>query len=973
MKHILSIALLFSLATNIKADQWPIPDAGNDVTVKSCRIFTLDGSKTKNVLYPDLQIKWIFPKEFVLWQSGFKTQFIAPDVSVATTYSFQLYSYNSKNISVPDEVKVTVLPNDSIAKPNMVADKTTMNITNSNYWNISLVGSTDPYNLPLNVKLICPDGSTVKYPNSYLNVDHGVPLNNLTTETYIYKLVVQNCRLSSDTAKITVSVTRDSAFLNRKPTVSTYINGHDADLLDSVYLPYDTIFINANGGDYFNKTIIYKWTSLDGAVLNATDKANVWFVAPDLAYKKDYRFVVEVDNGTLKSIPDTIIATVSTPEQQAESYVDFGYHDLQSIFGLNFQFVYYAFDDRAVNEGQSYTEFQRFKISENNGTCQALFQKITCLIYRMNESLVNLDYCTIDATLRQELKAEAKFLRSMAYFYLVNMFKNPLLVTNKRQFGYYDYTLKPYSHKFSFKPDTIFETTPDLIYAQIKKDLNEAYPFLPSSRDSINKHRATKGAALSLLGKACLYNQEWSAASTAFKSVLDSAWYNLILPLKNDSASYVDAFSSNFMPPVNGFPYKTEYNTESVFEVEFNSKPAWNLFLSGYASEGNISYSYFAVNGYQNIGTKQILAAQYENVAAHPAGLKYDPRKYATIYFGGDTIRKMGGVNYPYVVYQLKASLQGNGLKKYYSPIRKTFSESSMGDGDNWRLIRYSDVLLMYAEALYHAGNETEAWKQLNKVRQRVGLPDNSGDFAKALIHERDVELAMECIRFFDIVRWNKLPQPWIKCDTILQNFVINQSEYLPIAELFYSPYFTDVKWNDIKKTEIIGSVKAHDPDGDDNKITYAILPINNSNDYFYMAGNTIRAKYDASMLLSMGADTTKPFIVTISAIDETGLRGGQNVNISFKSIPQVLKIRSTVNDITSVFPNPSSSSITISNISDMSRIFIFDINGKTVEILRNDKNPEIQINIEKYPAGVYFIYMMGENSIPVTKKFIKE
>src|SRR5690606_29289865 len=79
------------------------------------------------------------------------------------------------------------------------------------------------------------------------------------------------------------------------------------------------------------------------------------------------------------------------------------------------------------------------------------------------------------------------------------------------------------------------------------------------------------------------------------------------------------------------------------------------------------------------------------------------------------------------------------------------------GDDTPWVWLRLATIYLNYAEAQYELGNEEEARLYVNKVRNRVGLPDitSSGeDLFKDIQHERRVELCFESYRFFDVRRW---------------------------------------------------------------------------------------------------------------------------------------------------------------------------------------------------------------------------
>jgi hypothetical protein len=130
-----------------------------------------------------------------------------------------------------------------------------------------------------------------------------------------------------------------------------------------------------------------------------------------------------------------------------------------------------------------------------------------------------------------------------------------------------------------------------------------------------------------------------------------------------------------------------------------------------------------------------------------------DPRLAATVFRVGDAMGDRGvftteATGYPHKFY----------AKKYFSNRSETAptGDPNVNGQSNDRVIRYSDILLLHAEAAYMTGNEAKAKSLLNQVRARVNMPEvtASGDaLLKAIWHERRVELGLEGHRFFDLVR----------------------------------------------------------------------------------------------------------------------------------------------------------------------------------------------------------------------------
>ncbi|MCK5135575.1 MAG: RagB/SusD family nutrient uptake outer membrane protein [Bacteroidales bacterium] len=275
--------------------------------------------------------------------------------------------------------------------------------------------------------------------------------------------------------------------------------------------------------------------------------------------------------------------------------------------------------------------------------------------------------------------------------------------------------------------------------------------MLPETYDNDNTGRATRGAALALLGKTYLYQQKWAQAIEYLGIVIDLGVYQLSMPAGTDSIDYVNAYLCNFtseaMPGGDGSTYTAENNCESVFEIQNNDDPPID----------------------------------------HPAGLKYDPRRYASVFAEGDTIENREGFHYYNEPFDSTRHVnvqigQGYQVRKYYYPLHSAGPDAPYNDPNNWRYLRYADVLLMYAEAEYHLNGSTPvAIDAINQVRARAGMPGVTQVTPEVIIHERDVELGLECLRFHDLVRWSLLPEPWVDPVVMVSGYVAGKNEYLPI------------------------------------------------------------------------------------------------------------------------------------------------------------------------------------------------
>lgn len=464
--------------------------------------------------------------------------------------------------------------------------------------------------------------------------------------------------------------------------------------------------------------------------------------------------------------------------------------------GINPAYLLHGFDDRVIVE-QVYAE--NFTHNSSTGFFATTYEFLYRGNYRCNILLSKIDNPEIDmdSTLRARCKAEARFLRAVYNFYLTVLFNEPPLVP---------VPIDEIGQKFTNGKKADF-------WKFITSDLKSAAEVLPPTYGDADLGRATSGSANAMLGKAYLYRQMYDSAMHYLDEVITSGVYELSTPVAEDSANYVNAFLCNFssidLSTVGGHTYRAENNKESVFEVQATfSTVQWNKWLPGWGCSGSQRSAYFAPHGYRNIvptlyaGTSLFKPAQ-SGTPAFDAGLKYDPRRAASLFVEGDTIEYRQDVSFPtesdatnfgYGV-KFTPGIHSNkeiydfpeskyGVRKYYFPLHWSKELREYNDPTNYRLIRYSDVLLMYAEAAILEGKNTD--KGLDyylDVRRRAGMVDEANapesyTFAD-IVAERDIEFAFENMRYFDLVRWHNAELIDIK--TYLPNFVVGKHEYWPI------------------------------------------------------------------------------------------------------------------------------------------------------------------------------------------------
>ena len=347
---------------------------------------------------------------------------------------------------------------------------------------------------------------------------------------------------------------------------------------------------------------------------------------------------------------------------------------------------------------------------------------------------------------KDQIIAEATFLRAYYYFELVKWFGDvPLSVDKRIQFG---------------EQFTIDRTPAANVYAQIELDLIFAADNLPLVQNTPG--RVTKGAAQALLGKAYLYQQKYDEASGVLESVITSNTYDLV----SDYNTIFEEVGEN--------------NEESVFEVQyFEGQGAGFGCLQ--CSEGNVAVGFSGVRNYTgpdySSGFSFNVPVQ-EVVDAFEAG---DLRKEVAILDIEAWATATGatfGTGYEHT---------GYFNRKYIPRTRSTGAQGdrNLTNPNNYRAIRFADVLLMAAEAFNRSTTPDDAKAQtyLNRVRERAfGTTANNitatGDVLyENILQERRVELVGEGHRFFDLVRTGKAEQE-------IDDFVPGKHELFPIPAI---------------------------------------------------------------------------------------------------------------------------------------------------------------------------------------------
>ena len=345
---------------------------------------------------------------------------------------------------------------------------------------------------------------------------------------------------------------------------------------------------------------------------------------------------------------------------------------------------------------------------------------------------------------KENVLAQARFLRAYYYFELVKWFGDVPLVVDQR---------------FLFGDQFNVDRTPkEQVYAQIEIDLLYAAENLPYVQSQLG--RVTKGAAQALLGKVYLYQDKFGAAALVLEDLINSGPYDLV-------ADYTTLFEND-----------NENSIESVFEVQYA-----DLEGAGFGclqcSEGNVAVGFNGIRNYNgplfdsgfsfNVPTQEVVDAfESDDPRIDTAILDINAWATSTGATFGTGNEHTGYYNRKYIARQGDSNI----------------GDQNLTNPNNYRAIRYADVLLMAAEALNRGSiADDRAQNYLNLVRQRAfgdmdhNITSSGSTLTEAIYNERRVELVGEGHRFFDLVRTGRAASE-------IDGFMSGKHEVFPIPQI---------------------------------------------------------------------------------------------------------------------------------------------------------------------------------------------
>ncbi|GLB47686.1 RagB/SusD family nutrient uptake outer membrane protein [Neptunitalea lumnitzerae] len=355
---------------------------------------------------------------------------------------------------------------------------------------------------------------------------------------------------------------------------------------------------------------------------------------------------------------------------------------------------------------------------------------------------------------KEQIIAETRFLRAYFYFELVKWFGALPLKDDAR---------------FAINDEKSIPRSPvEEVYAYIEADLQYAVENLSVTAPQVG--RASKGAAQALLGKVYLYQEKFSESAAVLEDLISSSNYALV----NDFSTL--------------FEEEQENGIESVFEVQYTDIEGAG-FGCLQCSEGNVAVGFMGIRNYEGPMFSSGFSFNLPTPDAYAAFDDDDMRRDYTVLDVEAWAAETGatyGTGYEHTGY----------FNRKYLPRKRSAdaqSDLNLTNPNNYRAIRYADVLLMAAEAYNRGGiNDTKAQEYLNEVRARAYGDTNhnitvSGNALTDYIwEERRLELMGEGHRFFDLVRTGRAAQN-------IPGFTAGKNEVFPVP--FEEIQFSNGNW----------------------------------------------------------------------------------------------------------------------------------------------------------------------------------
>lgn len=504
------------------------------------------------------------------------------------------------------------------------------------------------------------------------------------------------------------------------------------------------------------KNILPAFIFLALASLLACKKSNLDQTSPD-----------QLTTDNFWTSKDKALSGLAAAYSQLEDFVGWdNYVEARSV--REFYREDYVVPGADANNYPWWTEHYNFSFTTGNYAIDLLWRdnyRGINLSNQVLEGIAGMPADLIDDASKKQITAEAKFLRAYYHFKLLTNFEKIILSDKVPTSG------ADLAKGLSERKDA---------YDMILADLKSAEADLPlkSERPASELGRVTKGAAQAYIGKVNLYRagedqpnaaSYYTEAATYLEKVISSNEYSL-------DANFGDMFNGS-----------TKNGVESVFELQQSADASNGAYYRSYLSDWVAASE---LGGYGEIYGTQRWLAEMTKEGKVAANSMYDPRLYATAYFEDAYFNDAQGPKVYGATYD-EVFGSGSNTIAFRKWIPPTSDRIGLANAINVPLMRYADVLLMYAEVINNQDKTGDAATIINNLREERGnMPalslSNKQEVFDAIVHERVMEFTLEGSRFYDLRRWGLLAQ---NMQAAGRTFSADKAFYpLPLKETINNP-----------------------------------------------------------------------------------------------------------------------------------------------------------------------------------------
>jgi len=443
-------------------------------------------------------------------------------------------------------------------------------------------------------------------------------------------------------------------------------------------------------------------------------------------------------------------STIWSDPNLPQLFINAQYNSLQD--GLTYEIQYFGDDSYSQYDLGTYQVVGTGALNPSNVNSLSPFYYYWNTGYKaianFNIFFEKIDGVPASAEAKEKMIAEVKFLRAFVYAKLIWNYGGVPIIT------------KPFSLNETLTG--VKRNTYDECINYIIKDLDDAIAALPNQQTGGNLGRASADAARALKSRVLLYyasplnnptnvQTRWKAASDAALDLINSNTYEL-------HADYHNLFIGDGNKEA---IFSRFYSSDVFHYIGILLAPIGNGGVAQRNPSQNLVDAYEMTNGVIPVINGVVNPDPKNTYNPNDPYVNRDPRFYATVLYNGATFK-----NREIQLYKDGTDFKGNDATRtgynLYKFLDQSLPVALIPNYNPWHYFRLAEIYLNYAEAEYNLGNEINARLYVNKVRARVGMPaitETGTALFERIVHERQVELAMEGHRYYDVRRWKIAPQ----------------------------------------------------------------------------------------------------------------------------------------------------------------------------------------------------------------------